>query len=301
MVWYGCYIVAFGLGFYIMLHDDINEGSKNHDDAGKNVTGKLNITKEGGDKNKFRNPLLAVIKTSTMFVGEIEFGDLPIEGGDISVTMIYIFLVLFIFLMIIVLMNLLNGLAVSDTGQMINDSLIESQISFISTIKFYESIYLGQMENKESGFVKTFIKRHIVPKGILLFHSPYLQQNDKKLTLPITTKVNEGLNNCLCFPFNLNSSSEYEDGFLSRFCNIFVSWYLGKDENEGSELFLENARNILINERSKKVEKRRRDNLWKRKKDRRDKKEEMNNKIKSIDEAVKRMSPQSSVEIMKNT
>jgi len=186
-------------------------------------------------------------------------------------------------------------LAVSDTGQMINDSLIESQVSFISTIKFYESIYLGQMENKESGFVKTFIKRHIVPKGILLFHSPYLQRNDKRLTLPIMTKVNEGLNNCLCFPFNLNSSSDYEYGFLSRFCNILVSWYLGKDENEGSEEFLENARNILIDERSKKVEKRRRDNLWKRKKDRRDKKEEMNTKIKSIDEAVKRMSSQSSV------
>ena len=295
MAWYGCYIVAFGLGFYIMLHDDINEASKNKDDAGKNVTGKINITKADEDKNKFRNPLLAVIKTSTMFVGEIEFGDLPIEGGDISVTMIYIFLVLFIFLMIIVLMNLLNGLAVSDTGQMINDSLIESQVSFISTIKFYESIYLGQMENKESGFVKTFIKRHIVPKGILLFHSPYLQRNDKRLTLPIMTKVNEGLNNCLCFPFNLNSSSDYEYGFLSRFCNILVSWYLGKDENEGSEEFLENARNILIDERSKKVEKRRRDNLWKRKKDRRDKKEEMNTKIKSIDEAVKRMSSQSSV------
>ena len=33
MIWYGCYIVAFGLGFYIMLHDDINEHSENKDDS----------------------------------------------------------------------------------------------------------------------------------------------------------------------------------------------------------------------------------------------------------------------------
>ena len=44
-------------------------------------------------------------------LGELEFGDLPIETG-----IGYIYLLGFVFLIVVVLMNLLNGLAVSDTG-----------------------------------------------------------------------------------------------------------------------------------------------------------------------------------------
>ena len=48
-----------------------------------------------------------------MFVGEIEFSDLPIDLKD---WLSFLFLLAFVFLIIVVLMNLLNGLAVSDTG-----------------------------------------------------------------------------------------------------------------------------------------------------------------------------------------
>ena len=54
---------------------------------------------------------LCIIKTFTMFVGELEFGDLPIKTG-----FGYVYLLCFVFLIVVVLMNLLNGLAVSDTG-----------------------------------------------------------------------------------------------------------------------------------------------------------------------------------------
>ena len=47
-------VVAFGFAFYIILHDDINEG-------------------------KYENPLLAIAMTSTLFVGQLEFGDIPIN------------------------------------------------------------------------------------------------------------------------------------------------------------------------------------------------------------------------------
>ena len=187
-------------------------------------------------------------------------------------------------------MNLLNGLAVSDTGQMIRDSLIESQISFISTIRFYESIYLGQMENNERGVLKSFLKRHIVPKGILLFHSPYLVDDNRKLTLPLKMKVHDGLDDFVCFSSCTGACVERKNR-----CNRFVEWYLGKDENEGSEEFLENARNILIKERSKKVDERRRKYLRERKKERRDKKEMMSSKIESMNESLKIFCKQHSV------
>ena len=46
-----------------------------------------------------------MVKTFTMFVGELEFGDLPIETP-----VGYLFFLAFIFLIVVVMMNLLNGL-----------------------------------------------------------------------------------------------------------------------------------------------------------------------------------------------
>ena len=54
----------------------------------------------------------------------------------------YIFLLVFIFLMVVVLMNVLNGLAVTDTGKMIKESLIESQASIIDNMRYFENVYL---------------------------------------------------------------------------------------------------------------------------------------------------------------
>ena len=64
----------------------------------------------------FDQPLLALIKTSTMFVGELEFADIPINLDSSLYPISYFFFLSFVFLIVVVLMNLLNGLAVSDTG-----------------------------------------------------------------------------------------------------------------------------------------------------------------------------------------
>lgn len=53
---------------------------------------------------------MALIKTLVMLTGEFEFGNLEIHQ-----TSNYIIFVLFVFLITIVLFNLLNALAVSDT------------------------------------------------------------------------------------------------------------------------------------------------------------------------------------------
>ena len=92
LAWYSLFIFAFGLGFYILLHQDTPNP-------------------EAHDYEFFDSIGLCIIKTFTMFVGELEFGDLPIKTG-----FGYIYLLCFVFLIVVVLMNLLNGLAVSDTG-----------------------------------------------------------------------------------------------------------------------------------------------------------------------------------------
>ena len=52
------------------------------------------------------------IKTVVMFAGEMDYTDIPIKHW-----MGYVLFLLFVYLMVIVLMNLLNGLAVSDINK----------------------------------------------------------------------------------------------------------------------------------------------------------------------------------------
>ena len=72
-MWYAFFIVAFGLGFYILLHkkpedkpEDENKNTK--DDETSDV--KVVCAKED-EYAFFNSPWLSLIKTSTMFVGEL--------------------------------------------------------------------------------------------------------------------------------------------------------------------------------------------------------------------------------------
>ena len=71
LVWYSFFIVAFALGFYIMLHKDVNPVN---DDV-------INNDNED-DYPFFNSPWLALVKTATMFVGEIEFSGRAHPPGD---------------------------------------------------------------------------------------------------------------------------------------------------------------------------------------------------------------------------
>ena len=123
LTWYCLFIFAFALGFYILLHQD-NGTSVDHD-------------------YKFFDSFgLAIIKTFTMFVGELEFGDLPIKSG-----VGYVFLLTFVFLIVVVLMNLLNGLAVSDTGVIKAEAETYAYKAQVELISYMESVLLGDPFN----------------------------------------------------------------------------------------------------------------------------------------------------------
>ena len=83
------------------------------------------------------------MKTITMFVGELEFSDIPIDPDSKLSWLAFSFLVTFVFLIVVILMNLLNGLAVSDTGLIMEQAEIVSYISRVETISHLESILLG--------------------------------------------------------------------------------------------------------------------------------------------------------------
>ena len=295
LAWYSIYLIAFGLGFYIMLHDDTGNISTLNKDASSKETVMPLRDRESRDSKKttFDNPYLALAKTSVMFIGEIEFGDLPIHGGDINVTMAHLFLLLFIFLMIVVLMNLLNGLAVSDTGKIVADSEISSQITFIKTIQYFESVYIGHVKwvrflQKINPKLKSFLKKHFVPRGLLVFHSPYMKDKEMKLSLPL--KQQKLIFDCgskhVCCNKGNGDQEVNRNTSKNSYCSRIIEKLFGNDENYGSKEFLDHAREILIQEKLDKIKRGREDMKQKRKKKRQEDKEKRMKNIEKILQAA---------------
>jgi hypothetical protein len=81
LMWYSFFIEAFGLGFYIMLQTDVNAVG----------TGAINPNLT---YYYFDLPWLALVQTSVMFVGELEFRNIPIyvTRTDGTPVIAYIFL-----------------------------------------------------------------------------------------------------------------------------------------------------------------------------------------------------------------
>ena len=125
LLWYVFVIIAFALSFYIMFHTDY----------------------EGSEPNEeypfFDNIGSCLTKSLAMFVGELEFSDIPFTTNPISTIMF----IAFIFFIVVVLMNLLNGLAVSDITIIRDEAEVLSLKSQVDLISYWESILLNDPYN----------------------------------------------------------------------------------------------------------------------------------------------------------
>lgn len=75
-------------------------------------------TKDDREFFFFNAPLTSFFKTFGMFVGEIEYSDLPIDASSSLSFVTLSFLTVFVFAIMVVQMNLLNGLAVTDVREL---------------------------------------------------------------------------------------------------------------------------------------------------------------------------------------
>ena len=110
---YSFYIFAFSLGFYVLLHNDTT-------------------TSAPAESPFFDYIGLSIVKTFTMFTGELEFSDLPFEHRETESR--YLFLLAFVFFIVVVMMNLLNGLAVSDITHLRDEAEIWTAYSDVEII-----------------------------------------------------------------------------------------------------------------------------------------------------------------------
>merc|ERR1711962_1875206 len=125
LAWYSLFLIAFGLGFFILLHKDTDEAPSKDDYV------------------FFDKAWTSLVKTTSMFIGELEFSDIPVDLKSQYAPLAYTFFLSFVFLIVVVLMNLLNGLAVSDTGTIRDKAEIFCYRSQVETISTFESMLLG--------------------------------------------------------------------------------------------------------------------------------------------------------------
>ena len=175
--WYSFFIGSFILGFYVMLHNDVGDS---------NVSLKGDPKEYEGAFEEFDHPNEAVMKTLAMYIGELDFSAMPIgikygrKHGNISISMIQLFVLFFMFFIVIVLGNLLNGLAVSDTNQILKKASILHQISLINVLTYGERLILGNLQQfkdlgKRFPKIKRCLDKTLIPAtSSLLLLSSYI-------------------------------------------------------------------------------------------------------------------------------
>ncbi|EDV37235.1 uncharacterized protein Dana_GF11530 [Drosophila ananassae] len=132
---YSIFVLTFSLCFYVLFGKPPPQ-----DGPVPSPTPSPEAGEDGeGDFNTFSKPIEALIKTIVMLTGEF-------DAGDIKFTSIYTYLIflLFVFFMTIVLFNLLNGLAVSDTQAIKTQAELNGAICRTNLLTRYELVLTGR-------------------------------------------------------------------------------------------------------------------------------------------------------------
>lgn len=120
IICYSPLFFAFGISFYTMFR---NSGSTEDEFFSSNLG-------------------MSMLKIFIMFAGEFEASDVPFEAAPYTSQVVF---TVFVFLISIVLLNLLNGLAVSDAQTIRNDATILSLSAQVKLITYMEKTNCGRI------------------------------------------------------------------------------------------------------------------------------------------------------------
>ncbi|XP_069696502.1 transient receptor potential cation channel protein painless-like [Periplaneta americana] len=174
--------LAFALSFNILFH-----GKHKKDD---------NACFSRGIINQTSNSLLFIFDTFIMFTGEFEAKDLPFSETPVTSHFIYF---LFVCLMALALLNLLNGLAVSDTKAIKDDAEAVSFVVRAHLIQHIENMtircrrypYLMQFLRKFCFFFRDLPRNrlYLYPNDNKIYSDPYKMQEIDAMDFSITRRA----------------------------------------------------------------------------------------------------------------
>jgi hypothetical protein len=122
LAFYSVLILGFAFSFYVLQGDKMLKDLEKFEKYGRdNSTNDIPVTNATRNEryNNFYTVGISIVKTFVMLTGELEGSYLQLEGFAYSALFL-----LFLFLITIVLYNLLNSLAVSDTQEIKSDALL---------------------------------------------------------------------------------------------------------------------------------------------------------------------------------
>ncbi|XP_047023412.1 transient receptor potential cation channel protein painless [Helicoverpa zea] len=134
LLWYCILIIAFALSFYTLFRHE--EEVEDQTAPNPNTTGK----EEEEEEDFFEDPGRSLFKTIVMLTGEFDAGSIKFSTFPVTSHIIFI---VFVFMIPIVLFNLLNGLAVSDTQEIRADAELVGIVSRVKLISYFESVLIG--------------------------------------------------------------------------------------------------------------------------------------------------------------
>uniref|UniRef100_A0A4Y0BUH0 ANK_REP_REGION domain-containing protein n=1 Tax=Anopheles funestus TaxID=62324 RepID=A0A4Y0BUH0_ANOFN len=132
LVLYSIILLAFAFSFYTLFR--VN-GNAKPVDANTDGTTPGQADEDDDQFNQFGEVPLALMKTAVMLTGEFEAANIKFQQSSLS----YVIFALFLFFVSIVLFNLMNGLAVSDTTTIKAESEIIGITQKVFLINKYEN------------------------------------------------------------------------------------------------------------------------------------------------------------------
>lgn len=169
-------ILAFALAFYTLFKD--------------------------ADDN-FPDPGHSFFKTIIMLTGEFDATDISFESHPVWSHLVFVF---FVFLIAIVLFNLLNGMAVSDTAEILSKAELVSLVSRIHLVTYIEHVAFGRLFGH--WFCCDILRRYLfkcITRRILLFPN-YLA--DGKVSIKPSDNLDACDNHRRHTKYNRSESSE---------------------------------------------------------------------------------------------
>lgn len=163
---YSILLLSFGLSFFMLFGedaDDVMEADKMKRSADNETE-----TEEKGAFANFKTPGISILRVFVMLTGEFDATDLKLEGSAVC-----IIFTMFVFLVTIVLFNLLNALAVSDTQAIKSKGEIIDLIQRIQVLDSYERIIFNRhatLTSQAGPWLRSFISLfpHIIPNGKII-------------------------------------------------------------------------------------------------------------------------------------
>ncbi|XP_065203442.1 transient receptor potential cation channel protein painless-like [Planococcus citri] len=168
---YSILVASFAYSFYILFRNKTSGHASSQNETNLNV----NTIDRTNDNfmNSWKNLQMSFFKSIIMMAGEFEASTLPLDS---NFSYGHVFFILFVFLVTMVLYNLLNGLAVSDTRAIMEDAEVVALISrakLISQIErlavrnpFSHAFKCGITEQLEKGYL--FLRNKLFGDEILI-------------------------------------------------------------------------------------------------------------------------------------